>query len=172
MFTVAPQCQSMDKLGLKNLSRKLVAICAISYFFSLYLILHTCVKHPMWQRLNFSWGNQTPQVCNFNTMSVVRQLLKNQSHTVHHHKMIPFALSIQMHIIISRHICLHKIQSHVWILLILPMPCFPMKYLFTYTKLLIQSSTGKTNPSILLMSCVNSTNTTNSMFSYEVFGNY
>ena len=33
------------------------------------------------------------------------------NHTVHHHKMIPFALSIQMHIILSRHISLHKIQS-------------------------------------------------------------
>ena len=44
-------------------------------------------------------------------VAVVRQLLKNQSHTVHHHKMIPFALSIEMHIILSRHICLHKIQS-------------------------------------------------------------
>jgi hypothetical protein len=28
----------------KKSSRKVVAICAISYFFSLYLILHTCVQ--------------------------------------------------------------------------------------------------------------------------------
>jgi len=44
-------------------------------------------------------------------VAVVHQLLKNQSHTFHHHKMIPLALSIEMHIILSRHICLHKIQS-------------------------------------------------------------
>ena len=30
--TVAPHCQIMDYLGLKNLSRKIVAIYAISYF--------------------------------------------------------------------------------------------------------------------------------------------
>ena len=44
MFTVAPHCQIMDWLGLKNSSRKVVAICAIIYFFSLYLILRTCVQ--------------------------------------------------------------------------------------------------------------------------------
>ena len=32
MFTVAPYCQIMEQLGLKDSSRKLVAICAISYF--------------------------------------------------------------------------------------------------------------------------------------------
>jgi hypothetical protein len=40
MFTVAPHCQIMEQLGLKDSSRKLVTICAINYFFSLYLILH------------------------------------------------------------------------------------------------------------------------------------
>ena len=32
MFTVAPHYQIMVQLGLKDLSRKLVVICAISYF--------------------------------------------------------------------------------------------------------------------------------------------
>jgi hypothetical protein len=32
MFTVAPYYQIMEQLGLKDSSRKLVAICAISYF--------------------------------------------------------------------------------------------------------------------------------------------
>ena len=40
MFTVAPHCQIMKQLDLKDSSRKLVAIYAINYFFSLYLILH------------------------------------------------------------------------------------------------------------------------------------
>ena len=31
-------------IKLKNSSRKVVVICAISYFFNLYLILHTCVR--------------------------------------------------------------------------------------------------------------------------------
>ena len=44
MFTVAPHYQIMEQLGLKDSSRKLVAICAISYFFSLYLILHAGVQ--------------------------------------------------------------------------------------------------------------------------------
>ena len=44
MFTVAPRCQIIDKLGLKDLSRKLVASCAISFVISLYLILHACVQ--------------------------------------------------------------------------------------------------------------------------------
>ena len=37
---VAPNYQIMEQLGLKDSSRKLVVICAISYFFSLYLILY------------------------------------------------------------------------------------------------------------------------------------
>ncbi len=32
MFTVASHCLIMEQLDLKELSRKLVAICAISYF--------------------------------------------------------------------------------------------------------------------------------------------
>jgi hypothetical protein len=44
MFTVAPHYQIMEQLGLKDSSRKLVAICAISYFLSLYLILHAGVQ--------------------------------------------------------------------------------------------------------------------------------
>ena len=52
MFTVAPHDQIMDELGLKNLSHKLVAICVINYFFSIYLILQISVKHSMWQELN------------------------------------------------------------------------------------------------------------------------
>ncbi len=44
MFTVALYCQIMEQLGLKDSSRKLVVICAISYFFSLYLILHAGVQ--------------------------------------------------------------------------------------------------------------------------------
>ena len=43
MFTVAPHSQIMEHLGLKDSSRKLVAIGAISYYFCLYLILHTGV---------------------------------------------------------------------------------------------------------------------------------
>ena len=31
----------MEQLGLKDSSRKLVTICVISYYFSLYLILYT-----------------------------------------------------------------------------------------------------------------------------------
>ena len=34
----------MNKLGLKNLSHKLVVSCAISFVISLYLILHTYVQ--------------------------------------------------------------------------------------------------------------------------------
>ena len=34
-------------IRLKNSSREIVAICVISYFFNLYLILHTCVKDLM-----------------------------------------------------------------------------------------------------------------------------
>jgi hypothetical protein len=44
MFTVAPHCQIMEQLGLKDSSRNLHAICVISYFFRLYLILHACVQ--------------------------------------------------------------------------------------------------------------------------------
>ena len=44
MFIVAPHCQIMEQLGLKDSSPKLVAINAISYFFSLYLILHADVQ--------------------------------------------------------------------------------------------------------------------------------
>lgn len=43
MFTVTPHCQIVEQLYLKYSSCKLVAICAISYFFSLYLILHADV---------------------------------------------------------------------------------------------------------------------------------
>ena len=32
MFTIASHCQIMEQLDLKDLFRKLVAICAISYF--------------------------------------------------------------------------------------------------------------------------------------------
>ncbi len=39
MFTVAPHCQIMEQLGLKDSSRKLNVIYAISCSFSLYLIL-------------------------------------------------------------------------------------------------------------------------------------
>ena len=48
MFTVAPHCQIMEQLVLKDSSRKLVAIYAISYFLSLYLIFLTGVKRSMW----------------------------------------------------------------------------------------------------------------------------
>ncbi len=44
MFTVAPHCQIMEQLGLKDSSRNLHVICIISYFFHLYLILHICVQ--------------------------------------------------------------------------------------------------------------------------------
>ena len=44
MFTVAPRCQIMDWLGLKDSSRKLVVSYAISFVISLYLILHACVQ--------------------------------------------------------------------------------------------------------------------------------
>ena len=44
MFTVAPHCQIMMQLDLKNSSRNLHAICVISYFFHLYLILYVCVQ--------------------------------------------------------------------------------------------------------------------------------
>jgi hypothetical protein len=44
MCTVALYCQIMDWLGLKDSSRKVLAIYVISYFFSLYLILHACVQ--------------------------------------------------------------------------------------------------------------------------------
>ena len=44
MFTVAQRCQIMDKLGLKDSCRKLVASYAISFVISLYLILHACVQ--------------------------------------------------------------------------------------------------------------------------------
>ena len=40
MFTVAPHCQIMEQLDLEDSSRKLVAICPISFVFSLYLILY------------------------------------------------------------------------------------------------------------------------------------
>ncbi len=42
MFTVAPHCQLMKQLGLKDSSRNLHAICVISFF--LYLILHACAQ--------------------------------------------------------------------------------------------------------------------------------
>ncbi len=44
MFIVALYCQIMEQLGLKDSSHKVVAICAISYFFSLYLILYARVQ--------------------------------------------------------------------------------------------------------------------------------
>jgi hypothetical protein len=44
MFTVAPHCQIIEQLGLKNSSHNLHAICVISYFFHLYLINHACVR--------------------------------------------------------------------------------------------------------------------------------
>ena len=44
MFTVASHRQIMEQLGLKDLSRKLVTTCAVSYFFSLYLILYAGVQ--------------------------------------------------------------------------------------------------------------------------------
>ena len=44
MFTVAPNCQIIEQLDLKDSSYKLVAICAISYFLSLYLIFYAGVQ--------------------------------------------------------------------------------------------------------------------------------
>jgi len=44
MFTVAPRCQIMNQLGLKDSSRKLVANYAISFIISLYLILQTYIQ--------------------------------------------------------------------------------------------------------------------------------
>ena len=43
MFSVTPHCQIIEQLGLKNSSRKLVVIYAIS-FFSLYLIRYVDVQ--------------------------------------------------------------------------------------------------------------------------------
>ena len=43
MFNVAPHCQIMEQLGLKDSYRKLVAICVISYFFKpIFNILYRC----------------------------------------------------------------------------------------------------------------------------------
>ena len=55
MFTVAPHCQIMEQLGLKDSSHKLFAICAISYFFSINLILYAGVQmfDVMWQGEKF-----------------------------------------------------------------------------------------------------------------------
>ena len=44
MFTVAPYYQIMKQLGLKDSSRKLVTICVISYFLSLYLIFYASIQ--------------------------------------------------------------------------------------------------------------------------------
>lgn len=44
MFIVAPHFQIMEQLGSKDSSRNLVAICANSYFFKLYLILHVIIQ--------------------------------------------------------------------------------------------------------------------------------
>ena len=44
MFTVAPYYQIITQLGLKDSSRNLHAICVVSYFFRLYLILYICVQ--------------------------------------------------------------------------------------------------------------------------------
>ena len=40
MFTVAPHCQILEQLVLKDSSRKLVVICTINYFFNLYLMFY------------------------------------------------------------------------------------------------------------------------------------
>jgi hypothetical protein len=42
MFTVAPHCQIMVQLGLKDSSRNLHAICVIGFF--LHLKLHACAQ--------------------------------------------------------------------------------------------------------------------------------
>ena len=44
MFTVAPNSQIIEQLGLKNSSRKLIPLCAISYLFCLYLILYVGIQ--------------------------------------------------------------------------------------------------------------------------------
>ena len=43
MFIIAPYCQIMTQLDLKDSSRNLHIICVI-VFFSLHLILNTCVE--------------------------------------------------------------------------------------------------------------------------------
>jgi hypothetical protein len=52
-----------DKLGSKDLSRKLQTNCAISYYFYLYLMLHVCAaKFDVTRNLNFFakiFGNST-----------------------------------------------------------------------------------------------------------------
>ena len=49
----------MSYLGLKDSSHKLIINYVISFIISLYLILHTCIKHLMEQRLKFR-NKQTP----------------------------------------------------------------------------------------------------------------
>ena len=58
MFTVAPNCQIMEQLGLKGSSRKLHAICVISFFY-LYLILYACV-----QTFDVTWWKILPRDLN------------------------------------------------------------------------------------------------------------
>jgi hypothetical protein len=59
MFTVTPHCQIMEQLGLKESSRKLVTICAISYFLSIYLMLHVGVQTFEHDRVkNFRVGSK------------------------------------------------------------------------------------------------------------------
>ena len=41
-FVFGKNCLIMDYLGLKDSSRQLRANCAISYYFYLHLMLHTC----------------------------------------------------------------------------------------------------------------------------------
>ena len=44
MFTVAPHCQIMSQLGLKDSSRNFRQNCVIGFYFRPYLILHACVQ--------------------------------------------------------------------------------------------------------------------------------
>ena len=53
MFTVAPHYQIMEQLGLKDLSRKLVTICTISYFLAYIEYFMQVFKHSMWQGVKF-----------------------------------------------------------------------------------------------------------------------
>jgi hypothetical protein len=43
-FVCDKYCPIMNKLGSKDLSRDLQLNCAISFYFRLYLMLHTCAK--------------------------------------------------------------------------------------------------------------------------------
>ena len=44
MFTVAPHCQIMARLGSKDSSRNLHANYAIGFLFYLHLMVHVCVQ--------------------------------------------------------------------------------------------------------------------------------